>query len=180
VNWGRAPLLVDPGSYLYTPDPIARNAFRSTAVHNTVQCDGREQAPLPPVRRDQVFCFRGPVRPCRLEGVTGSTVTASYRHASGYVHRRTVRLLERALTIEDRVTGAAPVWTFQFAPDVRVDGNIVTCGGARIRFDGPALEWDEGWVSPCYGARVRAPRGRHRASRGTDHRAVFTFEEVTA
>lgn len=34
--------LIDPGSYLYTSDPKERNAFRSTAYHNTLQI-GKEE-----------------------------------------------------------------------------------------------------------------------------------------
>ena len=35
-------LIVDPGAYVYTSDWQARNAFRSTAAHNTPQIDGQE------------------------------------------------------------------------------------------------------------------------------------------
>ena len=36
-------LVTDPGTYVYTPLPNMRNRFRSTAMHNTLVIDGREQ-----------------------------------------------------------------------------------------------------------------------------------------
>lgn len=44
------PVIVDPGTGTYTREPSMRNAFRSTAAHNTLQVDGLEQAPLEPGR----------------------------------------------------------------------------------------------------------------------------------
>ena len=35
--------IVDPGTYVYTPDAGMRNLFRSTAYHNTVVIDSKEQ-----------------------------------------------------------------------------------------------------------------------------------------
>ena len=44
------PVIVDPGTGTYTREPAMRNAFRSTAAHNTLEVDGVEQAPLDPGR----------------------------------------------------------------------------------------------------------------------------------
>ena len=52
---GDQPLIVDPGSYVYTPDPAARNAFRATAAHATLRIGDAEQRPIP---TDGLFSLR--------------------------------------------------------------------------------------------------------------------------
>jgi hypothetical protein len=41
------PMLVDPGTYVYTADVEQRNLFRSTACHNTLMVDGQEINRIP-------------------------------------------------------------------------------------------------------------------------------------
>ena len=50
LHLGGRPLIVDPGTFCYARDPRARNAFRSTEAHNTLQVDGEEINPFDPAR----------------------------------------------------------------------------------------------------------------------------------
>ena len=43
VSAGGRPVIIDPGTYVYTADLEKRHEFRSTAYHSTVQIDGKEQ-----------------------------------------------------------------------------------------------------------------------------------------
>jgi uncharacterized heparinase superfamily protein len=43
LNVGGEDMIIDPGTFVYTPDPEWRNKFRSTAYHNTIMIDGEEQ-----------------------------------------------------------------------------------------------------------------------------------------
>lgn len=41
------PLIIDPGTYVYSSNPERRNEFRSTSMHNTLTVDGKSQADVP-------------------------------------------------------------------------------------------------------------------------------------
>ena len=43
---GDRAFIIDPGSYIYTADPVMRDLFRSTSMHNTAVIDGNEQNPF--------------------------------------------------------------------------------------------------------------------------------------
>ena len=103
---GDQPLVVDPGAYVYTPDPAARNAFRATAAHATLQVDGREQNPL---RSDYLFALedRAQARALAWEADgPRATFAGEHRGFDPVVHRRRVSFdgERRTLEVEDEVT----------------------------------------------------------------------------
>jgi hypothetical protein len=169
-----AAVVVDPGSYVYTSDFDARNAFRSTASHNTVMVDGTEQNTFRP---EWLFRMFEKARPIHLafealddgtmiyEGAHDGYATQleeGVRHGRRFVHDR----VSGRLAIEDRLQGTGAhdaVWHFHFAPGVEAvigeDGRalrLIADGLAwRLAWDDPALaaELMGGWVSPSYGVR---------------------------
>ena len=165
-----APVFVDPGSYVYTSDPAARNLFRSTRSHNTVSIDGEEQNELRP---DGLFRMFERANPQHLEvDEQGECMKYRGRHR-GYMRlpqpvvvERTFTLSRRdgAITIADVLDGEGTHrirWHFHFAPEVEV----TIAGGDRIEIRAGAtmLEMSiaaslrptlaTAWYSPSYGVR---------------------------
>lgn len=174
---GDQPLVVDPGAFVYTADPAARNLFRSTAFHATLQVDGREQNEL-----GTDYLFRLPDR-TRAEALsfTGGAFEGRHFGFEPTVHTRRIELEASALVIHDVVEGDCEVveWTFPLMPpcDVSVSsGRVVANWASRIlALDCREVEWrvEDGWYSPRYGVRICAPfiraRRRHRGQRTETH-----------
>ncbi len=121
------PLVVDPGSYVYTSDADARNQFRATAFHNTVCIDGVEQNELRPDWLFRLF------ETSRAEHVSFDDRAAAFEYVGrhhGYerlpqpvLHERTVRLLKPSgtLVLIDRLSGTGEHdvrWHFHLASGV--------------------------------------------------------------
>jgi uncharacterized heparinase superfamily protein len=182
---GEQPLVVDPGSYLYTADPTARNLFRSTSSHSTLQIDGAEQNPISP---DALFAM--PDRR-RAEAVTWKPephrpLFVGRHH--GYedlpqpaTHTRRLELdaAKRAVHISDTVSSVGEhelEWTFPLAhcEAEAVESRVIARfpSGIRLEIHAPGVELrvDEGWLSPSYGRREATPfiRGRRRSRAGGD------------
>jgi len=104
---GGEEVIVDPGTYVYTPHPEWRNRFRSTAYHNTIVVNGQEQNPI---EQDLLFCLPDLTR-CRcLAWETGSEKDMFMGEHYGYlrldppvVHQRKVEFYknERTWVITD-------------------------------------------------------------------------------
>jgi len=126
--WEGHPVVVDPGTYLYSGDGAGRNLFRSTRYHNTVVVAGKEQNRFWP---GLVFRIVDDTRSLvRKWEVNGQRVEFLGEHV-GYkrlplrvrVQRRVVLERERLL-VSDVVRGrggraGTPVeWFFHLAPGI--------------------------------------------------------------
>ena len=174
------PYLVDAGTYGYTAEPAWRGFFRGTAAHSTITVDGLEQAvPAGP------FGWRARPQVRLRRWVSGAAVDFADASHDAYrrlpdpvVHRRRVLFVKPLYwVVVDDLDGTAEhrvELRFQFAPmAVTVDQALWARargrGGhglfirpfaavpltAEIR-EGEAAPI-QGWVSPNYGRRQRAP-----------------------
>ncbi len=165
------PLVVDPGSYLYTSNPEMRNLFRSTRSHNTLLIDGVEQNDL---RLDYLFRMfeTSSVEHVVFEDTADETVyrgrhTGYHRLTAPATHDREFRLSKGtgALTILDRVSGSGShhlAWHFHIAPGVAVaaaigGGFTLAAAGRQWHLSAPGrvtASVSDAWYSPSFGVRV--------------------------
>lgn len=168
---GGVPLIVDPGSYLYTSDPDARNLFRSTRSHNTLQVDGVEQNDI---RSDYLFRMfeTSTVEQLQFTDTPDETVyrgrhTGYERLPAPVTHQREIRMAKpsAALAITDRLSGTGShelSWHFHLAPGVTItplrdhEFKLAAAGRAwALRApQGVTASISNAWYSPSFGVRV--------------------------
>ena len=156
-----APLVVDPGTYLYTPDPVERNRFRSTAFHSTLRVGNGEQNEL---HDDDLFLMADR---SHAEAVHSDETVFEGRHRGfpGSIHTRRIELEANGLHIRDTVASPSAQdleWTFPIAPGA--DDRI------EITAEGLEFHPEPGWYSPSYGVREPTTflRARRRSVPGED------------
>ena len=161
LEWRNRPVIVDPGTYLYTTDPEARNRFRSALSHNTLIVDGREQRAL----TAGVFTLPGPDAAFHAARLRGDTWAFSRQVASGLAHRREVCAVSKEVSVRDVVEGSGShrlEWRFHLHPSV--EASVVTngfrlvvpgAGNLLLEASGGALAFkvEESEYSPAYGQR---------------------------
>jgi len=141
-----APVVVDPGSYVYTSDFDAINRFRSTASHNTLEVDGREQNDLKPEWIFRLF-ETSHAEHVAFEELPDYVEYTGRHH--GYerfdqpvTHERTFRVskTDGSLTILDRVVGRGDHdlrWHFHVAPAVGAEA----IGSSTVRLISGEKRW---------------------------------------
>ena len=137
------PLLIDPGWFRYESEPDAFKYFKSTAAHNTVVVDGRDQI------AHELFIYPPLKRPTpRLEVVSldHGVVTVGGAHelysdlSDPVLHRRRITLdpaAERLEILDNLQASEAHTyeWSFHFAPDFKID---IDASGA-VHFTGTSV-----------------------------------------
>lgn len=187
------PVIVDPGSYVYTSDPAARNLFRGTAYHNTLMIDGVEQNEFNPewlfrtfehARAEHVsFTFENGIARYRGRHVGYARLPQAVTHERAF----TFDARSGRLTIEDVLTGTGEhllTWHFHLAPGVEAlmsTGSLALKGpGAQVRLEVPEglqAALSDAWYSPSYGRRLpcRALNLSATAAVGAGSRWTFTL-----
>ena len=166
------PLIVDPGSYVYTSDFAARNLFRGTAYHNTVQIDGVEQNEFNP--SGFFGCSKRPLRSMsRFDETDGIVTYEGYhkgyetqlsqpvRHTRRFAHR----LDDGRLEIVDVLSGSGVhelCWNFHFHPSVHAE----LCAPEAVRLEDAGRPMAT-VLERGIGSSTRSIRG------GFPHRTVF-------
>jgi hypothetical protein len=184
LSYGRQPLIIDPGAYLYTADPDARNLFRSTGMHSTLQVGGAEQNEL---RREELFVLPDRTRSEALIWESNHDQAIFEGRHHGYevldppaLHQRRVEVEDGRTTvrIRDVVTCEGVhrlAWSFPLAPcrvHLARDRAVAEFPTCRLEIECPEadLEIAKGWLSPSYGVRVPTPlvRARRQSRPGKD------------
>ncbi len=174
---GNSPLIVDPGSFVYTASFEERNAFRSTDKHNTPMIDGNEINRF--VAPDNLWNLHEDARATLVEfestpkgGRFVGCHSGYQRLANPVVVTREISLKDASLSIVDLITGvgrhqiSVPL---HFAPDVNIrmqyDGTwlLATENGKtyRLSFTSEAAfeaSIEDVRVSPSYGVALPAKR----------------------
>jgi Heparinase II/III-like protein/Heparinase II/III N-terminus len=190
------PVIVDPGSFVYTSDPDARNLFRSTRSHNTLCIDDDEQNEIRPEWLFRMFEKASP----ELVSLRDDRDALEYRGRHyGYarlrepiVHDRTFTLgrSDGSLAIADMLEGRGRHrlrWHFHFAPGVAIElaapdvlEIVATTVRLQMRFPSSLTASIAcGWYSPSYGVRQRCTMLDLDAVASVDGRRDYTFQLIS-
>lgn len=164
------PVVVDPGTFVYTADPAARNLLRSTEVHSTVALDGQQ---INPIVERNLFQLRQVAWPRCTRFAPDADQPEWEGFHDGWlrlpqqaIHTRTVRIEDDGgVAITDRIDGTGRVRvdaTVPLAPGISASvdpdsGHVLLAGARWMRLVPPGVgervSLVEAGVSPRYGSR---------------------------
>ena len=173
-------IIVDPGTFVYTPFPDWRNKFRSTAYHNTVRIDRKEQNRF---TKNHLFSLKNDAKiKVNQWEITQERDIFDAEH-SGYTrlknpatHRRQIiyNKKENSWIIKDLLTGKGEYQIdlyFHLSPDVKIIKNsknkfiIQTKNNNNInliitptKIKNLKMFTQKSWYSPEYGSKIQSAR----------------------
>ncbi len=189
--------IIDPGTYGYNIDPVARKHFRKTAQHNTVTVDSQEQNRF---REDTVFGMHEDAHPQLNRWESTEMFDTFDGQHDGYERfrnpvtlRRTIHFDKKKMTVDitDFFTRKGRhdlQWNFHFDRHVTLslskgDTVIAEKNGKRIAIQlppelTPHAVIHEDFVSPRYGVKEKASVLTLNSS--LDHEHPFHFTILSA
>lgn len=162
------PIIIDPGSFVYTPSVAWRNYFRSAITHNTSFILGAEPVSL----MDELFVLNVPER--LIDEVPIADDNFVLLHAKHNLYERLGVKFARQIQVDDNCIQINDVWTgfsekqdltcgwnFTLAPDIvayKQDNSwlLMHQGTSLVmlRSYDVVFVLHEAWVSPAYGQKV--------------------------
>lgn len=154
-------ILVDPGTFTYTPYPDIRNMFRSTSYHNTLSVEGMEQNILFKGSGHNLFWLR---HKARAKTVFFDEKLIAMEHSGfGVPHRREVQFQENRIVGTDfcSISSKKHLY-FHFAPECTItpleNGCLINDSVYLCVNDPKGFEIEEYDYSPQYGIKISAKR----------------------
>lgn len=159
------PILIDPGSYVYTASSYWRNYFRSHKVHNTVYSDDDT------IEESELFTLN--LKPEKNKGnclerdgryVIESHYHVDHQHAITNYRKVECDTLNNEIVISDQlksnVTEKKVWWNFTFAPNIGLEksknGWLLFHNDTQLLRMNSTMVFEvvKGWDAPRYGVKV--------------------------
>lgn len=162
---GSDDIIIDPGAYIYTPQPEKSNEFRSTIKHNTIIVDGEEQNLITP---KNVFLATKNSRATEFRLLSKSHLEGEYKTFNGSLkHRRSFDVFDNEVLITDQLNkegaGHSAMLSFHFEPQLKahIEGDKVALETDNYHINlgfSQSLETEliEDTVSPSYGVLLES------------------------
>lgn len=145
-------LIVDPGTYVYTPFPEMRRLFRSTQMHNTLALEGAEQN-----KDEGLFQMKDRARSkmlCIEPGVWKAEHTAY-----GSTYRRSLWMKEKSFEGLEEATFGPKLIPFHLAKGwsalIREETVFLEFENLKLALSGKGGKWEllKSFYSPSYGVK---------------------------
>lgn len=172
------PIIIDPGSYLYTASAYWRNYFRSVNVHNTFYIQGHEPVPFD----ERLFALNIPENSIAQNGLD------SFHNLYSRFDIKMQRNLDwsnEKLTITDTWTQTSNDlnlgWNFTLHPAIEITWNdhrwTLSLHDKPLVVLESMLDFQphETWISPEYGVKVKSLsfKANYSARLGNESKIVF-------
>jgi hypothetical protein len=159
IAYKGVPIIIDPGSYLYTASCDWRNQFRSAVMHNVCYLPGHEQ------EQKELFALDIHESQCENLCQTGGALRAYHKIAVDIDLEREITINEQECVILDKVSpqGGVIMKNFILSPEIIVqqegdDWFLLRNQKQILRFlvhPQVRVTVQDTWMAPGYGRKVR-------------------------